>query len=406
MEDHCKRTGRLARWLAVLALALGAFPGAAGAACPDLPHEHGASPRGATPATTSSPPAATSRARARRGPAAASWAATTRSTSPAAATASRSGSRQGATATSPTFCADVRHPDFRFVARPLNPCEPGLAQRVRALPRPWGGTQTWQMWTFAGIQYWTASPRVRLMRDLPLPELGRDDGAGAVPRGRRRLGRRRRLHRSVPQVIRRQEPAALAPGPAPIAEPDHAEQLLEDSWSRRGRRLRGAELRAELVATLAFCARGARPLVRVGRGGRRGLGRVRHRRRLRDRVARRVPRRRRLRRPDAAVPAAAARRRGARDRPAARVRSASRSARSAPGRPTAAGPTGWSPAAATRGTPSARRSSSSPPARPRPARRRGGCSSSRSPRSSRWRSPRRRCASGSRTGSPPRCSCA
>ena len=54
-------------------------------------------------------------------------------------------------------------------------------------------------------------------------------------------------------MIRRQEPAALAPGPAPIAEPDHAEQLLEDSWSRRGRRLEGAELRAELVATLAFC---------------------------------------------------------------------------------------------------------------------------------------------------------
>ncbi len=54
-------------------------------------------------------------------------------------------------------------------------------------------------------------------------------------------------------MIRRQEPAALAPGPAPIAEPDHAEQLLEDSWSRRGRRLQGAELRAELVATLAFC---------------------------------------------------------------------------------------------------------------------------------------------------------
>jgi diguanylate cyclase (GGDEF)-like protein len=43
------------------------------------------------------------------------------------------------------------------------------------------------------------------------------------------------------------------PDPAPIAEPDGAERLLEDSWSRRGRRLEGAELRAELLATLAFC---------------------------------------------------------------------------------------------------------------------------------------------------------
>jgi diguanylate cyclase (GGDEF)-like protein len=54
-------------------------------------------------------------------------------------------------------------------------------------------------------------------------------------------------------VIRRQEPAALAPGPVRIAEPDHAEQLLEDSWLKRGRRMRGAELRAEVVASLAFC---------------------------------------------------------------------------------------------------------------------------------------------------------
>ena len=55
-------------------------------------------------------------------------------------------------------------------------------------------------------------------------------------------------------MIRRRGPAAHAPGPAPIAEPDRAERLLEDSWSRRGRRLRGAELHAERVATLAFCA--------------------------------------------------------------------------------------------------------------------------------------------------------
>jgi diguanylate cyclase (GGDEF)-like protein len=50
------------------------------------------------------------------------------------------------------------------------------------------------------------------------------------------------------------EPTAPAPAPAPIAELDGAEQLLEASWERRGRRLRGAELRAEVIASLAFCA--------------------------------------------------------------------------------------------------------------------------------------------------------
>ena len=70
MEDHRNRTGRMARWLAVLALVIGAFPGAASAACPDLPTSM-VFARGATPVTTSSPRAATSRARARRGPAAA-----------------------------------------------------------------------------------------------------------------------------------------------------------------------------------------------------------------------------------------------------------------------------------------------------------------------------------------------
>lgn len=35
-----------------------------------------------------------------------------------------------------------------------------------------GRTQTRKMWTMTGVQYWTASPRVRLMRDLPLPTSG------------------------------------------------------------------------------------------------------------------------------------------------------------------------------------------------------------------------------------------
>ena len=79
---------------------------------------------------------------------------------------------EGATATSPTFCADVRHPDFRFVARPLNPYNPGSLNVSVRFRDQWGGTQTWQMCTIAGIQFWTASPRVRLMRDLPLPSSG------------------------------------------------------------------------------------------------------------------------------------------------------------------------------------------------------------------------------------------
>jgi hypothetical protein len=80
--------------------------------------------------------------------------------------------RVGLTAASPKFCADVRHPDFRFVARPLNPYQPGsLDVYVRFVDNN-GATQTWKMWTMNGIQFWTASPRVRLMRDLPLPSSG------------------------------------------------------------------------------------------------------------------------------------------------------------------------------------------------------------------------------------------
>jgi len=41
---------------------------------------------------------------------------------------------------------------------------------------------------------------------------------------------------------------------AGLGEPVGAERLLEDSWARRGRRVRGTELRAELVASSTFLA--------------------------------------------------------------------------------------------------------------------------------------------------------
>jgi len=171
MEDHCKRTGRLARWLAVLALTLGAFPGAAGAACPDFPTSMVFAPWGDTGDYFLAAGGDFEGSRT-------SWTGGSLMWGNDPFYLAGGGDRQslriedGATATSPTFCADVRHPDFRFVARPLDAREPGALNVSVRFRDKWGGTQTWQMWTFAGIQYWTASPRVRLMRDLPLPSSG------------------------------------------------------------------------------------------------------------------------------------------------------------------------------------------------------------------------------------------
>jgi hypothetical protein len=171
MEDHRKRTGRMARWLAVLALVIGAFPGAASAACPDFPTSMVFAPWGDTGDYFLATGGDFEGSRT-------SWTGGGLMYGNDPFYLAGGGDyqslrvRQGATVMSPTFCADVRHPDFRFVARPLNANVPGsLNVSVRFRDR-WGGTQTWQMWTLAGIQYWTASPRVRLMRDLPLPDSG------------------------------------------------------------------------------------------------------------------------------------------------------------------------------------------------------------------------------------------
>ena len=121
----------------MLALALGAFPGAAGAACPDLPTSMVFAPWGdtgdyflATGGDFEGPRT--------------SWTGGGLMGGNDPFYLAGGGDRQslrieeGATATSPMFCADVRHPDFRFVARPLNPYNPGSLDVLGPLPRQVG----------------------------------------------------------------------------------------------------------------------------------------------------------------------------------------------------------------------------------------------------------------------------
>ena len=170
-------------------------------------------------------------------------------------------------------------------------------------------------------------------------------------------------------MIRRQEPAALAPGPAPIAEPDHAEQLLEDSWSRRGRRLQGAELRAELIATLAFCLAALGLWAASGEEAVSGwvafaiVGAYAVAARVEFPVGAGYVVPTQLFLPPLLVVAAPA-------TVPLLVFLGLALGRSARGRPGAAGRTGWPRPAATRGTQSGRHSCSSPPARPVRTRRR------------------------------------
>jgi len=167
VQDQLKRHGRLARWLAVLALALGAFPATAGAACPDLPTSMVFAPWGDTAdyflATGGDFEGYTT-----------GWTGGSLKAGNEPFYLAGGGDRtsfaiaSGATAASPVFCADDRHPDFRFVARPLNARAPGSLDVFVRFRDTAGNLQTWKMWTLAGIQYWTATPRIRLMRDLPL----------------------------------------------------------------------------------------------------------------------------------------------------------------------------------------------------------------------------------------------
>jgi hypothetical protein len=170
--DHAKRHGRLARCIVVAALALGAVPANAPAAqCPDQPTRMVFAPWGDTSEYFLAPGGDFEGAST-------AWAGGALMPGNDPFYLAGGGDfqslriRSGATASSPGFCADVRHPDFRFVARPLNPYQPGSLDVFVRFVDSTGVTQTWQMWTLAGIQFWTASPRVRLMRDLPLPDSG------------------------------------------------------------------------------------------------------------------------------------------------------------------------------------------------------------------------------------------
>jgi hypothetical protein len=76
------------------------------------------------------------------------------------------------TASSPAFCASALHPDFRFFARPLNRWMAGSLDVSIRFVDTWGNTLTWPVATIDGTRDWTISPRIRLVRDLPLPDSG------------------------------------------------------------------------------------------------------------------------------------------------------------------------------------------------------------------------------------------
>jgi hypothetical protein len=171
MRDHVKRSGRLARCVTVAALALGVVPAAAAADCPTQPTSMVFAPWGDTSDYFLAPGGDFERSWT-------SWSGGSLTAGNYPFYLAGGGDRQSylvaedTTAMSPWFCADVTHPDFRFVAQPLDARNPGSLQISVRFRDRWGTTQTWQMWTMSGVQYWTASPRVRLMRDLPLPDSG------------------------------------------------------------------------------------------------------------------------------------------------------------------------------------------------------------------------------------------
>jgi hypothetical protein len=170
--DHAKRHARLARCVVIAALALVAAPATASAAdCPDRPTSMVFAPWGDTSDYFLAPGGDFEGAST-------AWTGGTLTPGNDPFYLAGGGDwqslrvRSGATATSPGFCADVRHPDFRFVAQPLNPYQPGSLDVFVRFVDSAGQTQTSKMWTMSGVQFWTASPRVRLMRDLPLPSSG------------------------------------------------------------------------------------------------------------------------------------------------------------------------------------------------------------------------------------------
>jgi hypothetical protein len=170
--DPAKRHGRLARCVVIAALALAAAPATAAAAeCPDQPTSMVFAPWGDTSEYFLAPGGDFESVRT-------SWTGGTLMPGNDPFYLAGGGDwqslriRSGATAASPSFCADVHHPDFRFVARPLNPYSPGSLEVFVRFVDNAGVTRTPKMWTMSGVQFWTASPRVQLMRDLPLPTSG------------------------------------------------------------------------------------------------------------------------------------------------------------------------------------------------------------------------------------------
>ena len=319
MEDHCKRH-RTARPLARRAGPRPRrVPGRRRRGVPGLPHEHGVRPVGRH-----------RRLLPRRGRRLRGLAHVVDRRQPHGGNdpfyLAGGGDRQslriaeGATATSPTFCADVRHPDFRFVARPLDARDPGALDVLRALPRQ-------------------AGARRRRGR------CGRSPASSTGPRRRacascatcRSPARARRRRRCCSARSAATGPSTTSSSIRSVSDPSAGtgcaragpcsgsrSRTTPSSCSRTRGQARAAAARRRAARGASWPRwRSARRRSRSGsRSGEEAVagwvafatvgG-------LRGRVARRVPGRRRLRGPDPALPAAAARRRGAGDRPPARL---------------------------------------------------------------------------------------
>lgn len=170
MEDHCKRHGRLARWIAVLALAAGAFPASAGAACPDQPTSTVFARWGDTADYFLAPGgdfegAATSWTGGALMPGNEPFYLAGRDDVQSLRVAANR------SASSPAFCVDASHPDFRFVARPLRPYDLSWLE-IYVRFRHSDVMKTWLVGGVGQVRSWGMTPQIRLTRDLPIPADG------------------------------------------------------------------------------------------------------------------------------------------------------------------------------------------------------------------------------------------
>jgi hypothetical protein len=170
MLDHVKRWGWPARCVAVAALALGAAPASA-AACADPPttvafaqwgdtSDYFAAPGGTFEGGTG-------------GWTGGSMLSINEPWRVAGAGDSQSlRVAENQTVASPVFCASALHPDFRFFARPLTRWSSGALDAYVRYVDPLGITQTVPVGTIDGARDWVVAPKLRLTRDLPLPDSG------------------------------------------------------------------------------------------------------------------------------------------------------------------------------------------------------------------------------------------